>query len=173
MTLRLWKCGDNSWETHQFQPPTSGWTITALNAMHHPAGTDMKTGLLARVRKESGTDGCHGDTGRWREHGARSGWHGTSWCVLRGSLSLCLFTRLLRLLSYIDQGDGDSTASVYACECVKREEGWGINTGEVDSNAHKHLTSICLVVSTGTQTRNLIAKKLHSIFLGITLLFSI
>lgn len=111
-------------------PPTSAWTITALNAMHHPAGTDMKTGLLARVCKESGTDGCHGDTGRWRERSAHGGWHGTSCAVLRGSLSLCLFTRLLGLLSYIDQGDGDSNCedvlqSARMCVCEERQREGG------------------------------------------------
>lgn len=72
-----------------------GWTITALNAVRHPAWTDVSTGLLVRLSEESGTGGCHGDAGRWREQVAYSGWHDTSCSVLSGSLSrvICVSVR--------------------------------------------------------------------------------
>ena len=81
-----------------------GWT--GLNAVHHPAGTDMRTGLSVWESEESGTGGRHGDAGWWRERVAHSGWHGTSCRVQNGSLSLCL-SAWFCLLSYIDQGAWD------------------------------------------------------------------
>lgn len=107
-------------------PPAGGWTITALNAVHHPAGTDVTTGLTVRLSGESGTGGCHGDAGRWREQAAHSGWHGTSCSVPSRSLSgvICVSVRSVQPIELNRSGcwgltlQGGFKLGVCVCVCV-------------------------------------------------------